>query len=57
MIGEQALVLTARELKRLRTQIDELVEPLKARNRERPPRAARLVSFQMRAFPTDTPNQ
>jgi DNA-binding transcriptional ArsR family regulator len=54
MIGEQALVLTARELKRLRAQIDELVEPLKVRNRERPPRSARPVSFQLRIFPTDT---
>ena len=56
VIGEQALVLTARELKRLRTQIDELVEPLKVRNRDKPPRSARPVSFQIRAVPTDIPS-
>ncbi len=54
VIGEQSLVVTARELKRLLDQIADLVEPLKARNRPRPPRSARPVSFQTRAFPTDT---
>jgi hypothetical protein len=35
-------------------QIDELIEPLKRLNRERPPKGARTVSFQIRAVPTDS---
>jgi DNA-binding transcriptional ArsR family regulator len=52
-ISESTLVVTSRELKRLVEQIDELIGPLKKRNRERPPRSARTVSFQLRAVPID----
>jgi hypothetical protein len=43
--------MTAKELRTLIEQIDELVEPFKTRNRTNPPRAARAVSFQVRAVP------
>jgi DNA-binding transcriptional ArsR family regulator len=53
IVGDRTLMLTAPELKNLMAQIDELVEPLKKRNRREPPRDARAVSFQLRAVPTD----
>jgi DNA-binding transcriptional ArsR family regulator len=53
-ISESTLVLTARELAKLLKQIDELTEPLKRLNRERLPKGARTVIFQMRAAPTDS---
>jgi DNA-binding transcriptional ArsR family regulator len=51
VVGEAILMLTAPELKNLMAQIDELLEPLKMRNRRNPPRDARTVSFQFRAVP------
>jgi DNA-binding transcriptional ArsR family regulator len=53
-ITEQTMALTARELAKLLKQIDELTEPFKRLNRERPPKGARSVSFQIRAVPTDS---
>jgi DNA-binding transcriptional ArsR family regulator len=53
-ITDQTLAVTARELTKLLKQIDELTEPLKRLNRERPPKGARIVSFQIRAVPTDS---
>ncbi len=53
-ISEQRLAITARELTRLLKQIDELTEPFKRLNRERPPKGARTVSFQIRAVPVDS---
>lgn len=53
IITDSALVITSRELKRLTGQIEELIRPFKKRNRERPPRAARTVSFQLRVVPID----
>jgi DNA-binding transcriptional ArsR family regulator len=53
-ISEQMLTVTARELAKLLKQIDELTDPLKRLNRERPPKGARSVSFQIRAVPTDS---
>jgi DNA-binding transcriptional ArsR family regulator len=54
LIGENTLLVTAGELTTLLEQIKELLEPLKARNRPDPPRAARPVSFQLRAVPGDS---
>ncbi len=56
-ISEPTLALTARELAKLLKQIDELTEPLKRLNRERIPKGARNVSFQIRAVPTDSSSQ
>ncbi len=53
-LSDQTLAVTARELAKLLKQIDELAEPLKRLNRERLPKGARTVSFQIRAVPTDT---
>jgi DNA-binding transcriptional ArsR family regulator len=53
-ITEQRLAITARELGKLLKQIDELTEPYKRLNRERPPKGARTVSFQIRAVPTES---
>lgn len=53
LVSELTLAVTARELKQLTTQIDELIEPFRTRSRQRPPRTARTVSFQIRAVPTD----
>ena len=53
-ISDQTLAVTPRELVKLLKQIDELTEPLKRLNRERPPKGARAVSFQIRAVPTDS---
>ena len=53
VISDSSLVVTAQELKRLVGQIEELIGPLKKRHRERPPRSARTVSFQIRAVPVD----
>jgi DNA-binding transcriptional ArsR family regulator len=57
LISDKTLVLTARELKRLVSQIEELLEPFRKRRRERPPRSARTVSFQVRAVPVDRPQE
>jgi DNA-binding transcriptional ArsR family regulator len=56
-ISDSTLVVTSRELKRLIGQIEELLGPLKKRNRERVPRSARTVSFQLRAVPIDRPEE
>jgi DNA-binding transcriptional ArsR family regulator len=53
IVGDRTIVVTARELKRLVAQIEALTEPLTVRNRQRPPKGARRVSFQLRAVPTD----
>lgn len=53
LISDSTLLLTARELKRLVAQIEELLQPFKKRRRERPPHSARTVSFQLRAVPVD----
>ena len=53
-ISDQTLAMTARELVKLFKQIDDLTEPLRRLNRERLPKGARAVSFQIRAVPTDT---
>jgi DNA-binding transcriptional ArsR family regulator len=53
LVSDRTILVTARELKRLTTQIDELTRPLIKSNRRQPPKGARLVSFQLRAVPTD----
>jgi DNA-binding transcriptional ArsR family regulator len=53
IVGDRTLEVTAPELTKLMAQIDELVEPFKARNRAEPPLGARMVSFQLRAVPVD----
>jgi DNA-binding transcriptional ArsR family regulator len=57
LISERQLLLTAVELKRLNAEIDKLVEPYRHRSRERPPRASRAVSFQLRVVPIDSPGE
>jgi len=52
-ITDQTLAVTADELKELLARIDDLVAPLKRRDRPDPPEAARSVSFQLRAIPFD----
>ncbi|GIH10003.1 transcriptional regulator [Rhizocola hellebori] len=48
---EQTLMVTAAELKELLTKLDELIAPLKRRDREEPPEDSRAVSMQIRAIP------
>ncbi len=51
-VSDRTLLVTPRELKRLIAQIEELTKPLTRRDRDRPPKGARPVSFQIRAVPT-----
>jgi hypothetical protein len=55
LVSESTLLVTAHELTKTAQQIKELLEPLTKRSRVDPPRGARLVSFQIRAVPTDQP--
>jgi DNA-binding transcriptional ArsR family regulator len=52
-ITDQTLAVTADELKELLARVDDLVAPLKRRDRPAPPEGARTVSFQLRAIPLD----
>ena len=53
-VSGRTLVVTARELKRVLEQIEELTKPLMMRARPIPPKGARPISFQLRAVPIET---
>jgi DNA-binding transcriptional ArsR family regulator len=53
LIGDNTLLVTARELTMILEQIKELLDPLKMRSRPDPPGGARPVSFQIRAVPVE----
>ena len=48
---DQTLAVTADELRELLARVDELLAPLRRRDRPQPPEGARPVSFQIRAIP------
>jgi len=51
--SEASLIVTADELKRLGDDLQEVLKPYRRRHRTDPPESARVVSVQLRAFPTE----
>jgi DNA-binding transcriptional ArsR family regulator len=55
VVVDRTLVITVSEMEQLMAGIEELTKPWSMRQRDRPPKDARIVSFQLRAFPDDSP--